>query len=235
MWGISTETISEWEVGLLYEDGRFVRTLSPGRYRLLGRPWAKAQSVTRVDTRRKVLAISGQELLTADGFSVRLNVTCDWRVVDAPTALHASENYLMEFYSAAQLALRGAVQGRTIDALLGDRAALGEEMQAALASSADRLGLEVCKVGLKDIVLPGELKKLLAKESEAVREGRAALAAVREEVATVRARANAAKLLGESPVLMRLRELETIEKVSEGAGNTVLVALPPESRVSVNV
>ena len=235
MWGVTYALVSEWEAGLLYEDGKFVKALGAGRHKLVGRPWGRAKTLTRVDLRRQLLSVAGQELLTADGLSVRLNVTAEWRVVDPATALHATENYLRALYEAVQLALRHAVHTRTLEALLADRAALGEEMKDALKSDADRLGVEVMRVGLKDIVLSGELKKLLAREAEVLREGRAALAAAREEVAAARARANTAKLLGESPALMRLRELEAIEKVGSGAGNTVLVALPPESRVSVNV
>ena len=235
MWGVKETVVAEWETALLYEDGKYVKALGPGRHKLVGRPWARAKSLTRVDLRRQLLAVAGQELLTADGLSVRLNVTAEWRVVDPATALHATESYLRALYEAVQLALRHAVHTRTLETLLADRSALGEELHAALRSDADRLGIEVLRVGLKDIVLSGELKKLLAREAEVLREGKASLAAAREEVATARARANTAKLLGESPVLMRLRELEAIEKVGSGAGNTVLVALPPESRVSVNV
>lgn len=230
MIGISYITVSEWEVGLLYIDGRFVRVLEPGRHRLLSRPWtSEVQSIIKVDTRRQQLSVQGQEVLTADGFSVRLNATTDWRVADAPTALHGSVSHSLALYNAIQLALRVAVQSRTIDTLLADRASIGQEVTEALQPEADKLGLEVSAVALKDIVLPGELKKLLAREAEALREGRANLAAAREETAAARARANTAKLLSESPALLRLRELETIEKAAEH-GNTVVVALPTESR-----
>jgi regulator of protease activity HflC (stomatin/prohibitin superfamily) len=168
-------------------------------------------------------------VLTADGFSIRLNATCEWRVADAPMALHTSVSHSAALYGAVQLALRVAVQNRTIDTLLADRAGIGEEVRTALLAETDRLGLEVVAVALKDIVLPGEVKKLLAREAEAVREGRAALAAAREETATTRARANTARLFTESPTLLRLRELETIERAAEH-GSTVVVALPTESR-----
>lgn len=235
MWGVKEVVVSEWEAGLLYEDGRYVKTLGAGRHKLVGRPWARGKSVTRVDLRRQLLSVTGQELLTADGLAVRLNLTAEWRVVDPAVAVHGTENYLHVLYEAVQLALRHAVHTRTLETLLADRAALSEELKGALKSDADRLGVEVMRVGLKDIVLSGELKKLLAREAEILREGKAALAAAREEVAAARARANTAKLLAESPALMRLRELEAIEKVGSGAGNTVLVALPGESRVAVNV
>jgi regulator of protease activity HflC (stomatin/prohibitin superfamily) len=230
MLGVSYITVSEWEVGLLYADGKFVRTLGPGRHRLLSRPWTRTtSSVIKVDTRRQQLGIQGQEVLTADGFSVRLNATCEWRVTDAPTALHTSVSYSAALYGAVQLALRMAVQSRTIDTLLADRAAIGSEVREALQAETDRLGLEVAGIALKDIVLPGEVKKLLSRAAETLREGRAALAAAREETATTRARANTARLFTESPALLRLRELETIEKAAEH-GSTVVVALPIESR-----
>jgi regulator of protease activity HflC (stomatin/prohibitin superfamily) len=227
MIGVSHVTLSEWEVGLLYADGKFVQTLGPGRHRLVGRPWSAVKSVVKVDTRRQQLTVQGQEVLSADGFAVRLNATCDWRVADARTAIHATQNYLGALYNAVQLALRLAVQSRAIDQLLTDRAGIGMEVRESLLAETDALGLEVLSVALKDIVLPGELKKLLVREAEVVREGRAALAAAREETAAARARANTAKLLAESPGLLRLRELETIEKAAS-SGSTVVVTLPTE-------
>src|SRR5438477_10890323 len=89
---IKTVIVREGEVGLLYREGRYVRTLVPGRYRLLSLPWI-SEDLVRVDMRRRPLAIQGQEMLTADAISVRLNVAVEYRVVDAPLALHSVEQY----------------------------------------------------------------------------------------------------------------------------------------------
>jgi regulator of protease activity HflC (stomatin/prohibitin superfamily) len=219
------EVISEGTVGLLYADGKFQRMLSPGRYRLVTLPWRK-ETVTRVDMRRRQLSLPGQEMLTTDGFSVRLNIVADYRVVDAPRAIHTVASYEMALYTTLQVLLRDEVQARSLDATLTDRGIIGERLKERAASEAAELGLEIVQCAVRDITLPGDVKKLLAKEAEEIRAGRAALAAAREETATLRARANTARLLAETPVLLRLRELEALTEIGQGAGNTIVLALP---------
>jgi Membrane protease subunits, stomatin/prohibitin homologs len=221
-------TVREAEVGLLYEDGRYVRTLGPGRHRVTGRPWSGKQEVVRVDRRRQSLAVQGQEMLTADSLSVRLNVAAEYRVVDAATALHTAQSYAAALYSALQLVLRDEVQARTLDELLADRSALSAELRDRVRPEAEALGLELVSAGVKDIVLPGDVKRMLSQEIEAQRAGRAALTAAREETAAMRAKANTARLLSESPMLLRLREIEALTDVGKGSGNTVVLAVPAE-------
>lgn len=226
MFGLRTEIISEGTVGLLYVDGQFARMLAPGRYRLAWLPWRR-EEVARVEMRRQQMALNGQEMLTGDGFSVRFNLVVEYRVADAPRAMHSVSSYVASLYAALQILLRDEVQARTLDAVLNDRGVLGDRLRERAEPAASEIGLEVVSVGIRDIILSGEVKKLLAKEAEEVRVGRAALAAAREETATLRARANAARVLAESPVLLRLREIEALTEVGKGAGNTVIVALPP--------
>ena len=226
--GIDYVTVREAEVGLLYEDGRYLRTLAPGRHRITTRPWSGRQEVVRVDRRRQPLAIQGQEILTSDGLSVRLNVAADFRVADAPTALHTVTDFRVALYGALQILLRDEVQARTLDELLADRSALGAALLERGRPQAEALGLELIAVGVKDIVLPGDVKRMLSQEMEAQRAGRAALVAAREETAATRARANTASHLSDSPVLLRLREIEALTEVGKGSGNTVVVAVPAE-------
>lgn len=218
-------TVPEGHVGLRYDNGRYDRTLPPGRYRLRRLPW-RVETVTIIDLRRQLLALNGQEMLTADGLTVRLNVSVEYRVVDAPRAAHSVAAYGVTLYSVLQIALRDEVQGMTLDALLADRGAVGTRLRERAQASAAELGLELISVGLKDVILSGEIKKLLAQETEALRTGQAALVAAREEVATTRARANTARLMTESPGLLRLREIEALVEVARGDGNTVILALP---------
>lgn len=228
MWGMKHVTLREGEVGLVYENGRFVHQVAPGRITLTTLPWRK-QEIVRVDTRRKQLNLPGQEMLTSDGFSARLTVAAEYRVVDAPRALHSVENYQAALYTALQLILRDEVQARTLDALLAERNALGAVLLRRGEPEAESLGLALTQTGVRDIVLSAEIKKMLSQEVEAQRAGRAALAAAREETAAMRAKANTARLMQESPALLRLREWESLEKVGDGKGNTVVVALPPEA------
>jgi regulator of protease activity HflC (stomatin/prohibitin superfamily) len=227
MLGIKYAVIREAEVGLLYENGRFAQTLTPGRYRLANWPWRR-QEVTRVDTRRTAFTLSGQEMLTADAISVRLNVAVEYRVVNAAVAVHTVADFKTALYTAIQILLREEVQTRTLDALLADRTALSGALLERGRAEAAALGLELVMAGVKDIILPGEIKRMLAQEVEAQRAGRAALVAAREEVAATRAKANTAQILQSNPVLLRLREIEALSQVAGGDGNTVVVALPSE-------
>ncbi len=227
MLGMGHVVVREAEVGLLYDNGRFARTLTPGRYRLANWPWRR-QDVVRVDTRRAALAISGQEMLTADAISVRLNLVAEYQVVNAPVAVHTVINYPAALYTALQILLREEVQSRSLDALLADRNALSGALLERGRSRAAELGLELVAAGVKDIILPGEVKRMLAQEVEALRAGRAALVAAREETAAARAKANTAKIFEGNPVLLRLREIETLAQVAGGAGNTVVLTLPLE-------
>jgi len=221
------ETIAQTEAGLLYENGKYVRTLTPGRYRLRRLPWANA-GLVRVDLRRTPLTISGQEILTADALSVRVNVAVEYRVVDPAVAVHGSANYIAALYTAVQLVLRDEVQSRTLDQLLADRTALSAALKDRAAPQAAEMGLELVSAGVKDIVLPGDVKKMLAQEVEALRQGRAALVAAREETAAMRAKANTAQILTGNPVLLRMREIEALAQVAGGLGNTVVLAVPTD-------
>ena len=227
MLGINWIVVREAEVGLMYENGRYTGALGPGRYRVVRWPWLR-QEIVRVDTRRTSLLLNGQEMLTSDGLSLRLNVAADYRVLDAPVALHTVADYRSALYVALQLLLREEVQARTLDALLADRSGLANALLERGRPEAAGLGLALISAGVKDVILPGEVKKMLSKEMEAQREGRAALVAAREETAATRARANTAQLIQNNPVLLRLREIEALADVGNGMGNTVVVAVPSE-------
>ena len=227
MWWIEHVTVRESEAGLRYLDGRFVGTVGPGRHRLRRLPWLREELV-RVDLRRTELAIQGQEMLTADGLSVRVNLAAEYRVADAAKAAHSVQSYHAALYTALQLLLREAVQSRTLDELLASRGALSTDLLEAARGQAEEIGLELARVGVKDVILSGEVKKMLSQEIEAQRAGRAALVAAREEVAATRARSNTARLLQDHPMLVRLREIEALAQVAGGHGNTVVIAVPTE-------
>lgn len=227
MFWITHTTIREAEIGLFYVNGQFVRVVAPGRHRVAVLPWRK-EEIVRVDTRRRQMPIAGQEMLTSDGLSVRLNVAAEYRITDAPRALHTVASHELALYSALQVILRDEIQARTLDAVLADRTRIAVEMQARGAREAEEIGLELTRVGIKDIILPGDIKRMLSQEVEAQRAGRAALVAAREETAATRLKLNTARLLSDSPVLLRLREIEALAEVGKGMGNTVVVAVPQE-------
>jgi len=215
--------VREGEQGLLYENGRFVRTLEPGRYRLWRLP-GRREELRTVDLRRQQMLLNGQEMLTADPLPARFNLVAEYRVRDAARALHTVEDYTAALYTGLQVLLREEVQALALETLLAERAALAARLLERGRAVAEELGLELLSVGLRDVILPADVRRLLTGEIEALRAGRAALAAAREEVAAARARANTAQLLQANPALLRLRELEALVEIAQGHGNTVIVA-----------
>lgn len=203
--------------GLLYVDERLEAELEPGRYAF----WkgVAAVRVEAVDLREAVLEVQGQEILTADKVSVRVNLSAAWRVEKPRLAAEAQAGAGAALYRELQLALREAVGGRTLDALLAAKEALGAEVARAVEPVARGLGLAVRGVGLKDVILPGEMKTLLNQVIEAEKRAQANLVARREETAATRSLLNTAKLIEQSPTLLRLKELEAAERIAGAVGS----------------
>ena len=223
-------TIHETQVGLLYRKGRFERLLEPGRHRLTGRQI----SVTRIDTRRRLLTVGSQEVLTSDSVQVRITVMVAFRVTDPARAVHEFESYEHELHLATQLALRAAVGERSVDELLEHRLDLGERLGELVASTAPDLGLSIEAVQLRDVMLPGTLKAAFAEVLQARAEGQAALERARGESAALRSLANAARVMDATPGLMNLRLLQTMEQGSAMPGTTRFVVHVPEGRAGAS-
>ena len=145
--------------------------------------------------------------------TLRLNAVATYRVADPRRAVCAADDFKQALYREAQLVLRAVVGTRELDSLLADKESVATEAAALLAPRAQGLGLEVEALGIRDLILPGDMKELMNKVTEARKAAEANLITRREETAALRSQANTAKLLAESPTLMRLRELEVLEKV----------------------
>jgi SPFH domain / Band 7 family len=198
-------------VGVLFLDGRFVETLDPG-------PWAFWKSVAdvrvvEVDLREQTLDVQGQEIISADKVTLRLNAVATYRVTDPRRAVCTADDFKQALYREAQLVIRAVVGTRELDTLLADKEAVATEAASLLSPRAQALGLEVEALGIRDLILPGEMKDLMNKVTEARKAAEANLITRREETAALRSQANTAKLLADNPTLMRLRELEVLEKV----------------------
>ena len=207
-------------VGVLFLDGRYAETLEPG-------PWAFWKGaadlrVVEVDCREATLDVAGQEIMSADKVSLRLNAVATYRVADPRRAVCTADDFKQALYREAQLALRAVVGARELDVLLADKEAVASEAAALLAPRAEALGLHVLALGIRDLILPGDMKELMNKVTEAKKAAEANLITRREETAALRSQANTAKLLAENPTLMRLRELEVLEKVV-ASGNLSVV------------
>jgi regulator of protease activity HflC (stomatin/prohibitin superfamily) len=208
-------------VGVLFIDGRYIDSLAPGEYAFWKGP-AEAKLV-EVDLRETMIDVGGQEIMTADKVTLRLNAVVTYKVVDARKAISQTDDVRQALYRDTQLVLRGVVGARELDNFLTDKDAVAKEIEDNVRRRADELGLKIASVGIRDVILPGDMKDLMNKVTEARKAAEANLIARREETAAIRSQANTAKLLVDSPTLMRLRELEVLEKIaSAGKLNIIL-------------
>jgi regulator of protease activity HflC (stomatin/prohibitin superfamily) len=218
---LDVSSVQRDHVGVLFIDGRYVDSLAPGEYAF----WkgAAEAKIVEVDLRETIVDVGGQEIMTADKVTLRLNAVVTYKVVDARKAVSQTDDVRQALYRDTQLVLRGVVGARELDEFLTDKDAVAKEIEDNVRRRAGELGLELASVGIRDVILPGDMKDLMNKVTEAHKAAEANLIARREETAAIRSQANTAKLLADSPTLMRLRELEVLEKIaSAGKLNIIL-------------
>ncbi len=214
-------TIARNHAGVLFQDGKYVDTLPSGQYAF----WRTVadSKVVEVDLRETTLDVAGQEIMTADKVTIRMNAVVTYRIANAKKAVTATDDVRQALYRDVQLELRALVGSRELDAFLNDKDVVAEELESAVRQRAEDLGLDLASVGIRDVILPGEMKNLMNKVTEAKKAAEANLIARREETAAIRSQANTAKLLVDNPMLMRLRELELLEKIAtHGTLNVML-------------
>jgi regulator of protease activity HflC (stomatin/prohibitin superfamily) len=218
---LETVAVPASHAGVWFKDGNYVDTLPPGRY-VFWKNIAEVK-VVPVDMRTLILDVAGQEIMTADKVTLRLNALVTYRIVDARQSLGVSDDARQALYRDTQLVLRALVGARELDSFLTDKDGVVTELEESLRRRVQSLGLEVLTVGIRDVILPGEMKELLNKVTEAKKAAEANLIVRREETAAMRSQANTAKLLQDNPTLMRLRELEALEKVAASAKLSVVL------------
>jgi len=206
-------TVQAHEKGLHYEQGRLTAVLEPGRYKLWTHPEAQAR-IAVADMRRTELTVSGQELMTRDKVSLRLTLTAAFAIENVVLATHHVDNVRDAVYTAVQLAARGYVASVTLDELLEGRDAFSRFLSLEVVPKAHAFGVRVDDVGVKDIVLPGEMKSLLNRVIEAEKAAAANVISRREETAATRSLVNTARLMSEQPILLRLKELEAMQAIA---------------------
>lgn len=225
--------VSAQETALLFQNGVLTEALGPGRHVY----WKGAASVRwkAIDLREQTADVAGQEIMTSDKVTLRVNLIVTWQVADAVKAATVVSDASQALYREAQLALRAAVGTRSLDQLLADKEATGSEVRSALAERAAQFGVTVKSVGLRDIILPGEMKIILNRVIEAEKQAQADLIRRREETAAARSQANTAKLLAENPALARLKELETLQAVLAGTKATFVFRLSGQGDLAQQV
>jgi regulator of protease activity HflC (stomatin/prohibitin superfamily) len=199
--------------GLVFVDGKLARTLDAGSYAFWN--FRRNVAVDVIDLRVQSLEVSGQELLTRDKVSLRVNLAASIRVNDPVAARMKVAKFGDYVYRELQFGLRKAIAAKTLDELLGDKASLDADIFGYVRGRVTELGIEVLGVGVKDVILPGEMKEILNGVVQAEKAAQANVIRRREEANATRSLLNTARLIEESPVLMRLKELEALEKVVE--------------------
>jgi regulator of protease activity HflC (stomatin/prohibitin superfamily) len=210
---VSAVEVADTAVGLLIVDGELVKVLEPGLHAFW--KYQRALKTEAVDRRVQAMEVAGQEILTRDKVSLRVNLTALWQVLDVVKARGALSNFVEFVYKELQFALREAVGTRTLDELLGDKGVLDRDIGAAVRVKVGEYGLAVHSVGVRDVILPGEMKTILNQVVEAEKVAQANLIKRREETAATRSLLNTARMMDGNPTLLRLKELETLEKVTE--------------------
>jgi regulator of protease activity HflC (stomatin/prohibitin superfamily) len=171
--------------------------------------------VELVEMRRQTLDVSGQEILTKDKVSLRVNILAEFQVFDPVLAKQLVRDYSEQLYRTLQMLVRQTLGKRTLEEILADKTDVDEPVANAVREEMSRLGVRVGAIALKDIILPGEMRDILNQVVSAEKQAQANLIRRREETAATRSLLNTAKLMEDNPILVRLKELETLERVVE--------------------
>lgn len=217
---LDVDVVSTGCVGILMVNGKVHSMLEPGKYAYFMKP--NTVELRIVDTRPETLTINGQELLSRDKVPLRLNFVVTYRIVDPLKAAQAVGRLEETVYLKAQLALRELVSAKSLDELLSEKQVVGSVVLSELRKNETEYGLVYDSAGIKDIILPGEIKDILNTILIAEKRAMANVITRREETASTRSLLNTAKLMDENATLYRLKELETLERLFDKVGTISL-------------
>ena len=212
--------VANFEKGLLFENGTFVKEVQAGTYYF----WNNAIKVEikNVDTRQQQMEISGQELLTKDKATLRINFFVRYQVIDIVKALVNNKEFVKQLYIIMQLAIRAFVSSFTLDELLTRKETISKEIVAQVTAKINDLGLAVADAGIRDIILPGDMKEIMNQVLVAEKKAQANSIMRREETAAMRSMLNTAKLMEDNEMLWKLKEMEYVEKIADRIGQITI-------------
>ncbi|QDZ03479.1 slipin family protein [Nitratireductor mangrovi] len=209
---MTVHPVVDGQAGLLFVDGTLAGTLEPGVHAF----WnvGKMVQVKVVDLKRQSLDVAGQELLTRDRVTIRVNIAAEYQVVDPVKAVTAVKDFAEALYRALQLAFRKTLGAMTLDQILEKKVSVDEDAAAKVRADMAAIGIEVFDIALKDVILPGEMRDILNQVVAAEKQAEANVIRRREETNATRSLLNTAKVMAENPVMLRLKELETLEAIA---------------------
>ncbi len=204
--------VADGQVALVYIDGVMTAMQDPGIHAY----WKAGRTVTQkvIDLKRQSLDVTGQEVLTLDRVTIRINITADYRVVDPVKAAHDVKDFSDALYRALQVAYRRTLGAMKLDQILERKGEVNAEAADKVRSDMAKIGIEVSDITLKDVILPGEMREILNMVVQAEKEAEANVIRRREETNATRSLLNTAKVMAENPVMLRLKELEALEAIA---------------------
>ena len=221
---ISIRQVNQYEKALRFTFGKFTATLEPG-WRLV---FPIIQFHKKVDMRVKAVDVPHQKAITRDNVSVEVNAVIYYQVSSAEKAILEIEDFMYAISQYAQTTMRNIVGGVTLDELLANRDKIAEHIKEVVDKETDAWGLKVHNVELKDVSLPEQMERTIAKQAEAEREKRAVIITSEGELAAAKNMSDAARILAETPGALHLRTLQSINDISSDQSNTVVFTLPME-------
>lgn len=220
----SLKQVNQYERGLKFTMGKFTEVVNPGWQLIV----PIFQSLKKIDLRTKAVDVPSQDAITKDNVSAKINAVIYYKIADPAKSFLEVEKVHYAVSQLAQTTMRNIVGEVTLDELLSSRQAIADKIEKIVDAATDDWGVKVSTVELKDINLPQDMVRTIAKQAEAERERRAVIISSEGEVAAAQNLANAAKLLGETPGALHLRTLNSINDISSDASNTIVFTLPLE-------
>ncbi len=216
--------VDQYERGILFTCGKFSKVLNPGWHVV----YPIFQSYKKVDIRTKAVDVPAQEAITKDNVSIKINAVIYYNVYDPSKAIINVEDFRYAVSQLAQTTMRNAVGSVTLDELLSQREKISTEICAIIDKETDPWGIKVENVELKDVSLPDEMQRVIAKVAEAEREKLAVITKAEGELQASQNLAKAAEVMSSTPGALHLRTLATINDVSSDQSNTIIFAIPIE-------
>ncbi|HEY3552141.1 MAG TPA: slipin family protein [Solirubrobacterales bacterium] len=220
--GTSVRVLREYERGVIFRLGRLIAQKGPGLILLI----PLVDRMVKVDLRTVTLNIPPQEVITRDNVPCRVNAVAYFRVVDANRAVVEVENYLIATSQISQTALRSVLGKAELDQLLADRERLNEELQKIIDESTEPWGVKVTAVEIKDVEIPEQMQRAMARQAEAERERRAKIINSEGEFQAAQKLTDAADIISTNPASLQLRYLQTLLEIGTNQNTTVVFPLP---------